>query len=413
MKGKVLFVLVATAFLTLMCASALAEKPTAAIFFTNEDGTQAYWGYDSDVSKGTTAVITGEGRYKVSVEFTAPIKEIQFCFIAIQNAEKKWPSSVIEVHTIRIDGKYYTFSKSFTYSGDEKTTVSSLWDKWYTGGVNPNYNPRSIDGDLSDVSTLLTKNNLIGAKKIEVEFSFHEKSDDSKLVKRLQAKHMNTEWNAVAVIYTQVTDPKFPGKFTKKEVKELQDKVIKYFKPNVNGIAKGRMTIGSVETFVIDEPITKVASNGCPTYGIGGSADFYSLIKGKDVNLVMVFVPVRCPEWLGLGGGYVMYGNQKVYITTICDNTYAMGDGIWKHDGVSCHQACSALIHEFIHCLETNSRENGWTGFQELHSWPDNGYVSNDTYGFDWYFDLMRDTIKNGRFGFHPASYYVTHYGVK
>ncbi len=55
----------------------------------------------------------------------------------------------------------------------------------------------------------------------------------------------------------------------------------------------------------------------------------------------------------------------------------------------------------------------GWSEFQMLHDFEQNGYVNSSENGnYPWYADLMRDTLKNGKRGFRPFSYYVQHTSI-
>ena len=116
-------------------------------------------------------------------------------------------------------------------------------------------------------------------------------------------------------------------------------------------------------------------------------------------------------NWLGIGGMTHTFNGQTFYVTQF-SSSIMPGMRTWKRNGIKYELESSALVHEILHCVETNSTNNGWTGFQPLHDAEENGY--NDLAGwFDWYSDLMTDSLKSGKPGFHDVSFLVTHGGQR
>lgn len=389
------------------------QDMVASICFSNEDGSQAYWGFDSDAATGQTAKVKGPGRYQVSTTFKNPIQNVQLAYLSVTNAEAQMPGCTIEVTSVLIDGRKVNPSRGFTYSQNGKDVFTPLWEMWSGGAVSTDFRPRVHGAAYWDAGFVLQKKDLIGAKKIEVEFVLRRARSDRSLTQELKARGMDTNWNVMVLICRKATVKGHAGSFSNQDVNTIRKKIIPYIKPTVDGLARGRMTIGTVETMVIDRPVKTLDELNYPTYGPGGSLDFDDLVKGKDVNLVIVFMPVKDVGWLGLGGTFVSYGNQKVYVVSICTTLVEGGEEVWKIKDTTCPHPLAAVIHEILHCVETNSRDNGYSAFTHLHSNIENMYQNSRYENFDWYIDLMRDTIADGTSGFHLSSYYVTHYGVK
>ena len=170
MKLRVFLIMLLLALLA--CLPALAEDTTAFLAFTNQDGSQSYWGYDDAAGvRGKTSNITGDGTYTVSVTFDQPIKDIYFSQIIIRNADNVWPNSTLEVLSVKIDRIPVSFSQGITMSGDDGSTVLSLWDPWFQG-IDYNYSPRAFDGNLNRDARVLKMEDFLGAKRIEVKFRF-------------------------------------------------------------------------------------------------------------------------------------------------------------------------------------------------------------------------------------------------
>ena len=133
-----------------------------------------------------------------------------------------------------------------------------------------------------------------------------------------------------------------------------------------------------------------------------------------DTTLLMIFAPLSTHplmNWLGIGGMTHTFNGQTFYVTQF-SSSIMPGMRTWKRNGIKYELESSALVHEILHCVETNSTNNGWTGFQPLHDAEENGY--NDLAGwFDWYSDLMTDSLKSGKPGFHDVSFLVTHGGQR
>lgn len=109
-------------------------------------------------------------------------------------------------------------------------------------------------------------------------------------------------------------------------------------------------------------------------------------------------------------GGYYRYSGKNIYYCIIND-TMHYGSPNAEVGGKRYDARTAVLIHEMLHCVETNSVLRGWSGFQPLHDSEKNGYVySKELEWIDWYADLMQDRIKNGQGkGFRPESFYVPH----
>ncbi len=102
--------------------------------------------------KEQNALITGEGTYTVSLDFTdcGAAKGVAFSALGISNGEDLYPGIVITIDKILINNAPYQLDgKEFTSSDDGHCTRVNLYNEWVTSIPDE---ARTIDGDLSDCS---------------------------------------------------------------------------------------------------------------------------------------------------------------------------------------------------------------------------------------------------------------------
>ncbi len=109
--------------------------------------------------------ITGDGEYTVSVtadtrgfryDTTSDPDDagvtpsgIQFLAVMIKDGETLFPGAVIDVSSVKVDGKSVTLiSKPYTTSDDGKEMRANIFNQWV--GDKPSKNARSVDGALFD-----------------------------------------------------------------------------------------------------------------------------------------------------------------------------------------------------------------------------------------------------------------------
>ena len=223
----------------------------------------------------------------------------------------------------------------------------------------------------------------------------------------------DNQWDVLVLIYKDVETENFSNSFTNEDLVDIHT-VVEKLPDTMNKLSRGRMQIRSLDIFVIEEPVTSVSDTqwGNLTYGKNGDINFNTYLDAYDYNQIVVFAPLNgYPakySWYGLGGTHYRYNKKNIYYCIISDTLYAGEDGVNVY-GDTYDIRINTLTHEMLHCVETNSRRNGWSGFEELHNGEENNYDSAGIGWLDWQIDLMRDTIKTGNLGFRPESFLVSH----
>lgn len=228
---------------------------------------------------------------------------------------------------------------------------------------------------------------------------------------QLKKQGYTNQWNIQFMIYRNVRAGSFSRSFTDGEVSHIRN-LANRIQYTLEGLSKGRMKVKVTGVSVVETPVTSASGYlSSLTYGTSGDVNFDNLLERRDVTLVAVFVPVLglpgTENWLGLGGTYYTYNGRHYYTLNL--NDILRIEGTWSRDGKTYDLAISALVHEILHGVETNSRINGWSDFQLVHDNDANGYHSSDIGFLDWYGDLMTDTLSNGKRGFKKVSFYVPH----
>ncbi len=242
-------------------------------------------------------------------------------------------------------------------------------------------------------------------------------ADESEVCAQLAKRGMNNKWNLLFMVYKNVSLSGFSQSFGEAKLDAIrrQKNMIKWM---LEKLSDGRMMVGTVDLVEVDEPITSVTNVGYSlpalSYGPGKDVDFNYIFDHKDITLVAVFAPLMGyqgqGDWLGLGGTNITVNGKKIY-TVILNDAYPDDAESWTYEGITYPTISSALVHEILHCVETNARANGWSSFEGLHDNEQNGYDDVDG-NYRWYKDLMRNTLDNGKYGFARQSFYVTHSSI-
>ncbi len=251
-----------------------------------------------------------------------------------------------------------------------------------------------------------------------VELTITASVDEDEVCRNLAAKGYDNVWNTLIIVYRNARVGSYSKSFTDAQISDIRKRASQV-RLAINSLSAGRWVIGSADVIVVDEPITSVSVQGGYrlkqlSYGPGNDVDFNYIIQHKDIQHVTVYAPINemisDPDWLGLGGGMHYVDGRMIYVT-ILNDIDTSGD-TYTLDGTSYRLALSAHIHEMLHSVETNSRNNGWKDFQLLHDFNKNGYAESGNGNFPWYQVLIRNTLKNGRAGFLKYSFYVPHTSI-
>ena len=236
-------------------------------------------------------------------------------------------------------------------------------------------------------------------------------ADDDTTCEILKKRGMTNTWNLLFIVYRTVRIGNYERSFTDEQIASIKQTASE-MKTTLETLSDSRMMIGSVDLILEEKPITSASytdfSPPALTYGPDGDVDFNYVVDHKDITLVAVAAPLlglnNQGEWLGLGGTFITVHDKPLY-TIIVNEIYTSGSRT-EYDGKSYMQDSAAIVHEMLHCVETNSESIGWSGFESLHNKEIDGYPDND---YEWFQDIMRDTIKGGKRGFLKQSYYVSH----
>ena len=140
------------------------DSAIAWIMYQSSDYTKSYSvgdNYDpTNKTKGIkeqNALITGEGTYTVSLDFTGAgsAKGVAFSALGISNGEDLFPGYIVTIDEILINGEPYELQgRSYTSSDDEHCTRVNLYNAWVSSVPDE---ARTADGDLTDCSAQILK----------------------------------------------------------------------------------------------------------------------------------------------------------------------------------------------------------------------------------------------------------------
>lgn len=137
--------------------------------------------YNADsISEGlvaTNAIITGEGKYTVGLDFTGTAQgysaSVAFAAIGISNGEALYPNYLINIKEVRINGEIYRLKgRAYTTSDDGLCTRVNLYNEWVTSVPKT---ARLPGGNLAGATpTPINRNDAVIAeiKTIEIDFEY-------------------------------------------------------------------------------------------------------------------------------------------------------------------------------------------------------------------------------------------------
>ncbi len=137
--------------------------------------------YNADaISEGlvaTNAIITGEGKYTVGLDFTGTAQgysaSVAFAAIGISNGEALYPNYLVNIKEVRINGEIYRLKgRAYTTSDDGVCTRVNLYNEWVTSVPKT---ARLPGGNLAGATpTPINRNDAVLAeiKTIEIDFEY-------------------------------------------------------------------------------------------------------------------------------------------------------------------------------------------------------------------------------------------------
>lgn len=137
--------------------------------------------YNADtISEGlvaTNAIITGEGKYTVGLDFTGTAQgysaSVAFAAIGISNGEALYPNYLVNIKEVRINGEIYRLKgRAYTTSDDGVCTRVNLYNEWVTSVPKT---ARLPGGNLAGATpTPINRSDAVIAeiKTIEIDFEY-------------------------------------------------------------------------------------------------------------------------------------------------------------------------------------------------------------------------------------------------
>jgi hypothetical protein len=213
----------------------------------------------------------------------------------------------------------------------------------------------------------------------------------------------DNHWNILTLIYKNVSAPAYKRSFSDKEIKEFTDAMdnLPYAFENLSA---GRMVVDKIDTVIIDEPI-KTVSNANGSLAPGTDIDIDKYLDGKDYSQIIVIAPLSgagTESWQGLGGtAYKNIWYIAVRGSSYQNKQFAVAGK--TYDGKVC-----VFVHEILHCVDTNARQRGFSGFLDLHDTTIGGFYDDHVGWLDWYAAKMQNVGLDGK-GLPEEAFLVTH----
>lgn len=228
-------------------------------------------------------------------------------------------------------------------------------------------------------------------------------------------KDETSDWNIVCFLIDNI-DVNVEGKHhtysLTQEDKDLLKDNLKRFANTVESFSNNAMTV-SYQTVEIKEPLTSLSYD----------QENYYYVAAKDVKPLIddyvqkneydhIFIGIRMGdtlssipvnEWIGLGSmRYDSIGFSNIRMPNDLRNST-----MYKYNIKNDTFPEEVFVHEFLHSLERNLTEKGYT-FPALHDNEKFGYENQNKTGLkDWYRDYMRCNIDSnvGKTGLDPIVY--------
>ena len=228
-------------------------------------------------------------------------------------------------------------------------------------------------------------------------------------------KSPTNEWNIVCFLINNVNVTLDGKQFTytlTNEDKRLLEDNLRRFSDTVKTFSNGKMT-AKVSTVEITQPLTSLSYDE-ENYYYAAPSDLKPLIDNyvKENEYDHIFIGIRMgttlseipvKDWIGLGSmRYGQIGFSDIRMPNDLKNST-----MYKYDIRNDTFPEEVFVHEFLHSLERNLVERGYT-IPALHDNEKFGYKNQDKSGLKaWYKDYMQCNIASniGLTGLDPYVY--------
>ncbi len=143
----------------------------AYIAFADPNWAVQYWG-EATPQEGVTvtdAYVTGNGQYKVGLDFATPVDGTAFTGLMVDNFEVLAPGATLTIDSVEINGAAVEVGKFYTSSDDGVQTRVNLYNEWVS---EVPADARRADGDLADATpTPVSKDLFAQVKSYYVTFT--------------------------------------------------------------------------------------------------------------------------------------------------------------------------------------------------------------------------------------------------
>lgn len=219
----------------------------------------------------------------------------------------------------------------------------------------------------------------------------------------------STNWNVACFIFTNIDvtvnanneNNHVKVSMTQTDIQDIKDDMER-FKNSCRELSGRQMTV-TYDCYTIESPVTSLSYDEDNAYFVGPE-NVADLIKPylQQEEYEHIFVAVRLGDalhkkdikvndWIGLGGmDYLGIGFSNIRLPNE-NNNY-----IYKYNERVNTFPEEVFIHEFLHTLERNIQEYGYT-IPALHDYEKYGYKDERLTGQkNWYQDYMRKNIDDG-----------------
>ena len=197
-----------------------AAAPKAFIMYADEAWVNQLWD-PNDVPAGmaaVTPVITGEGQYTTSLDFTGTAdgsaKGLAFAALGISDGEANFPNWKLRIDAIRVNGEAIEFTKGYTSTDEGVVTRMNIFNTWVS---EVPADARSFDGDVSNASAAIVDAAAFAdVKTVEVDFTYFRYGVDTAYIMYADAAWAKQYWldgNEYPVVATNATITG-PGDYT-------------------------------------------------------------------------------------------------------------------------------------------------------------------------------------------------------
>ncbi len=220
----------------------------------------------------------------------------------------------------------------------------------------------------------------------------------------------STDWDFACFFFNQI-DAVANSKGEQKRIQTIMQDADYYtmqedmerFTRTCTELSGGLMT-AEFDMFRIAEPITSLSYDESNGYYVGAKDVFKQIepyLQQKEYDHIFVCIDLgnanddqatNTTKWIGLGGmDYLQIGFSNVHIPR--DNKEYLYHFAYNRNEFP----EEVFIHEFLHTLERNAQENGYT-IPELHDNAKYDYEENSVTGLrNWYAAYMTQTIQGGQ----------------